>query len=99
MYYTAVNYKSSKFGKIIWESKDKRFQVWEFQGRFELVKDNFMIAHLIYGEDGLAKYYQGSIENWIKKTEKKDLDKAKKIKEQAEVAIKDAEFIEALWQN
>jgi len=99
VYYTAVNYKSNKFGKKIWETKDHKYQIFNFQGRWELIKDNYKVAQLINGEDALAKYYQGSIENWIEKTEKKDLKKARKIREQAEQAIKDAEFIEKLWQN
>jgi len=97
MYYTALPSNSCKFGTRIWNNG--RYEVYDFQGRYELVVKDYSVAQLINGEQSLKKYYKNNFFLWIDKVKTKDLKKAEKIKTQAKLAIIDANFIIKLWKN
>lgn len=97
MYHTAKPYPSNKIGKRIWESTDGRNSVYEFQRRFELVRDGVHVANLINGVDSLKKKYDSSFEKWIESVRKKDMKKVAKLMDMAKTVKKDAGFISNLW--
>jgi hypothetical protein len=97
MYWTAVNYETQKYGKLIW-SKDN-FEIWHWEGqdRLYLYKGKYQLAELISGTERYKKQYQCDPKKWIRAVRKKDLKKVEKIRFLVNNALKEAKFIESLW--
>lgn len=101
-YYTALNSEwtfiidnGKKIGDII--NGGRTFNVYTYNGRYYLYRNNRQLSEIIDGKEGFMKQYKGEYVKWIEKVEKKDRDKIIKLRSMAEKVIADANEIESIW--
>lgn len=101
-FYTAT-YKTDEFYKhktcqLQWKNDD--FRVYSWQGRlFLYTNDDFRIAELINGYEGLSKYHKGSFETWIENVKKKDLKKIETLEQYQFELENDIDLIKTIWKK
>lgn len=96
-YHTGVYTKIQSFLKDELITTIDGFNVWEWQGRWFLEKDDYKLSELVNGKDSFDKNYKSDFHYWIDKIKEKDEKKIQGIKEKIDILNEDISTINKIW--
>ncbi len=79
---------------LVW--KDSDFEAYAYN-RLYLFKGKIFLAELVSGTEGLKKYYKGDFSVWRDKIKHKDLEKSKKMRQEAKDLLQRCVEIDRMW--